>query len=160
MSGLRRRQQLSLVWFRVRFWSGYAWTMTRANIWGVGIKAACLVSSGVRVFAPAYSPAAAASVLPHWFILVWNGQFFLGSLLGLLGYFGRVPNLEVGGLFMLGGGLLLYGATILISFGLTGISSGLVVLFLGASALIRGWDVWRSARLAARLEREELGEEP
>lgn len=92
------------------------------------------------------APATLAALVPHWEVLAWSAGLAVSGAVGLLGCFWRrgsamAAQLEMGGLLIGAGSILLYCAAILLVGGWKG---------LFAAGLVGAWmlaNLWRAGQL-------------
>jgi hypothetical protein len=122
--------------------------------WALFVMGLCVISGMTTFLGPA--PGSIETTLPRFVVYLWSGTLVAGASAGLVGLLR--PNLrrvELAGLVWLGTAAIVYGATIMLRFGLGGIVPGSIVLGFGAAALVRALAVYVAYEVARRVTHPE-----
>ncbi len=108
---------------------------------------------GLTLLVTQQVPPSLAVVAPHWVILVWGVFLLAGGCMTLVGMFHSL-SLEIGGLILLAGATIGYGAVLPFHYGVGGLAAVCFSASFGVGALIRAYSIWTAALTAEAILRD------
>jgi hypothetical protein len=88
---------------------------------------------------------------------LWGLELAAGGLLKLFGLYWHHSELEIPGLWLMGGGFAFYSITVMVGLGAHGLAAGIIAGALAIGCLVKVRVIMQDARAAAR-KRQEGGE--